>query len=118
KHVSRILEKNCQECHRPGQIGPMPLLSYDDAAAWAESIREAVGDNRMPPWYADARHGKFSNDRRLSKEDRDALLAWVDQGTPKGDPKDLPAAKKWPEGWVIGKPDLVLQMPEAFKVPA
>ena len=82
KHVSRILQKNCQECHRPGQIGPMPLLTYDDAFSWAESIREVVSDNRMPPWHADPRYGKFSNDRRLSRADRETLLAWIEQGTP------------------------------------
>ena len=63
KDVAKILQKNCQECHRPGQIGPMPLLTYDDAAGWAEMIREVVADKRMPPWYADHRVGKFRNDR-------------------------------------------------------
>jgi thiol-disulfide isomerase/thioredoxin len=118
KHVSRILQNNCQECHRPGQIGPMALSTYDDAASWAESIREVVSERRMPPWFADPAHGKFSNDRRLSKEDRETLLSWIDQGTPKGDVKDLPPAKKWPEGWTIGKPDLIISMPKPFKVPA
>src|SRR5579859_1143062 len=61
KQVSRILQKNCQDCHRPGQIGPMPLLSFDDAVAWSDTIREVVSEGRMPPWYADPRHGKFSN---------------------------------------------------------
>jgi mono/diheme cytochrome c family protein/peroxiredoxin len=118
KHVSRILQKNCQECHRPGQIGPMPLLDYDDAVAWAETIREVIDEGRMPPWFADPRHGKWVNDRRLSKEDRQALLEWLDNGTPRGDDRDLPPARKFPEGWQIGKPDVVLQMPKPFKVPA
>jgi peroxiredoxin/mono/diheme cytochrome c family protein len=118
KHVSRIFQKNCQECHRPGQIGPMALTSYDDAVSWAESIRDAVGDGRMPPWHADPKYGKFSNDRSLSKEDRETLLSWVAQGTPKGDDKDLPPPKAWPEGWSIGKPDLVITMPKAYTVPA
>jgi peroxiredoxin len=118
KQVSRILQKNCQECHRPGEIGPFSLLSYKDAKAWADTIHEVVVEQRMPPWYADPRHGKFSNDRRLSQEETDTLLAWVEQGCPKGDDKDLPPPVKFPEGWKIGKPDAVFQMPEEFKVPA
>jgi hypothetical protein len=81
-------------------------------------IREVVADNRMPPWYADPRYGKFANDRRLSKEDKDALLAWVDQGCAEGDGKDLPPPKAWHEGWGIGKPDAVVTMDEEFTVPA
>jgi peroxiredoxin/mono/diheme cytochrome c family protein len=118
KHVSRILQKNCQECHRPGQIGPMSLLTFGDAAAWSDTIREVVEEGRMPPWYADPRYGKFSNDRRLSQADRDALLAWIDGGLARGDDKDLPPPRRFPEGWNIGKPDLIVRMPRAFEVPA
>ena len=94
KDVAAILQRNCQECHRPGQVGPMGLLTYEDAAAWAEMIREVLNDNRMPPWYADPRHGKFVNDRRLSAAERETLLKWVEQGTPRGDDKDMPAARQ------------------------
>jgi thiol-disulfide isomerase/thioredoxin/mono/diheme cytochrome c family protein len=118
RHVSRILQSRCQECHRPGQIGPMSLLTYDDAVSWSETIREVISDGRMPPWHADPKYGKWSNDRRLSKADRDALLAWLDGGTPKGDDKDLPAPRAFPTGWQIGKPDAVFKMPKAFAVPA
>lgn len=118
KHVSRVLQKNCQECHRPGQIGPMALLTYDDAVAWSETIREVITEGRMPPWYADPRYGKWSNDRSLSKADRDTLLAWLDGGTPKGDEKDLPAPRKFPTGWQIGKPDAIFKMPKPSAVPA
>jgi peroxiredoxin len=118
KQVSRIVQKHCQECHRPGQIGPMALLSYDDALAWADTIREVVSENRMPPWHADPRYGKFHNDRRLPPEDRKALLAWLDQGTPRGDPKDLPPERTYPEGWTIGKPDVIFTMPKPVAVPA
>jgi peroxiredoxin len=118
KHVAAILQKNCQECHRPGQVGPMSLLSYEDALGWAESIREVVEERIMPPWYADPRHGQFSNDRSLSKEDRDTLLAWIKQDCPKGDPNHLPPARKFPQGWSIGQPDVVFSMSDPFTVPA
>jgi peroxiredoxin/mono/diheme cytochrome c family protein len=118
RDVSRILQERCQECHRPGQVGPMSLLDYDDAAAWGESIREVVQEGRMPPWPADPKYGKFSNDRRLSDAQRKAVLDWIDAGCPKGDDNDLPPPKKFAEGWRIDKPDLVLSMGETFTVPA
>ncbi len=118
KDVSRLLQNRCQECHRPGQIGPMSLLSYDDAVAWSESIREVVQEGRMPPWPADPRYGKFSNDRHLSDAEKKTVLTWIDAGCPKGDDKDLPKPKQFAEGWRIDKPDLVLSMGEAFSVPA
>jgi hypothetical protein len=116
KEVSRIVQKNCQECHRPGQVGPMQLLTYEDALNWADTIEEVVKEGRMPPWYADPKHGKFSNDRSLSKEDRETVLAWVKQGCPKGDPKDLPPEREFAKGWLIGKPDVVFTMPAAASV--
>ena len=118
KHVARILQTHCQECHRPGQIGPMALMEYDKVVAWSGTIREVVEEERMPPWFADPRHGKFANDRRLSREDRATLLAWIDGGTPRGDDKDMPPPRRFPEGWTIGKPDLVLRMPRSFEIPA
>jgi peroxiredoxin len=118
KHVAAILQNNCQECHRPGQVGPMPLLTYEDAVAWSEMIKEVVSEKRMPPWYADPAHGKFSNDRRLPKADYDNLLAWVEQGCPKGDPADMPKPKEFADGWRIGKPDVVFTMDKEFTVPS
>jgi peroxiredoxin/mono/diheme cytochrome c family protein len=118
KQVSRIMQKNCQECHRPEQVGPMQFMTYEDALNWSDSIQEVVKQKRMPPWLADPAHGKFTNDRSLSAEDRETLLSWIDQGCPKGDPKDLPAEREYSKGWIIGKPDVVFDMPEEFKVPA
>jgi peroxiredoxin len=119
RDVSRILQRNCQECHREGQIGPMALLSYEDAANWSETIREVVEQQRMPPWHADPRYSKFSNDRRMASEDREALLRWIAQGCPKGDDKDLPPPRQFDaSSWRIGKPDVVLSMAEEFDVPA
>jgi peroxiredoxin/mono/diheme cytochrome c family protein len=118
KHVSRIVQKNCQECHRPGQVGPFSLLTYDDAVAWSDTIREVVDERRMPPWHADPGFGKFSNARALSNEDRETMLAWIKGGMTKGDDKDMPAPVKFPEGWKLGTPDVVFKMPKPYEVPA
>jgi peroxiredoxin len=118
REVSRILQKRCQECHRPGEIGPFSLLTYDKARAWADTIREVLREERMPPWYADGRYGKFANDRRLPPEEVETLLAWIQAGCPKGDDQDLPPPVEFVKGWKIGKPDAVFHMAKAFDVPA
>lgn len=118
RHVAPILQARCQECHRPGEIGPFSLLTFDDARRRTRRIREAVLEERMPPWHADPRFGEFANDRRLPTEERDTLLAWIEKGAPKGDERDLPPPRKFVEGWSIGQPDQILTMAEEFKVPA
>jgi peroxiredoxin len=116
--VAAIIQGRCQNCHRPGQSAPFNLLTYDDARRRANGIAEVVADRRMPPWHADPRHGKFANDRHLSPKERATLLAWVEQGTPLGDPAKAPAPKAWVDGWNIGQPDLVVELPEEYVVPA
>ena len=116
KDVLPILQKNCQACHRPGEIGPMPLLSYEGTRPWAKSIKAAVLSKKMPPWFADPKYGHFANDRRLSDEDVSKLVAWVDAGAPEGLAKDKPAAIQWTEGWSI-KPDVVFEMVKPYTVP-
>ena len=107
KDVLPILQRNCQICHRPGQIGPMSLLTYQEARPWAKAIKAAVSSKKMPPWSADPRYGHFSNDRSLKQLDIDTLAKWVDAGAPEGKPQDAPAAVAWPaEGWRI-KPDVI-----------
>lgn len=118
KDISRILQNRCQECHRPGQIAPMPLLSFDDASSWGQMIKEVISDGRMPPWHADPKHGKFKNDRRLSDAERKKLLTWIDAGCPEGNAADLPEAKKFSDGWTIGQPDAVFTFKDAITVPA
>src|SRR5262245_42759852 len=119
KDVAPIIFNNCTSCHRPNQVAPMSFLSYKEVRPWAKSIREVVADRRMPPWFADPHYGEFVNDRRLSKEQIDTILAWVDGGAKEGDLKDLPAVPKFPdEGWTVGKPDVILSMSEEFSVPA
>lgn len=117
--VARILQKNCLECHREGQIAPLALTKYDEVAGWAEMIEEVVRDQRMPPWHADPHVGKFLNDRSLSDEDKETLYAWVKAGAPEGDPKDLPAPVDFPETWQLGKPEQVVYMNDKpYDVPA
>jgi hypothetical protein len=118
KDVAPILFKNCTGCHRPGEIGPMSLLTYEDVRPRAKDIRDKVADGIMPPWHADKTHGRFANDRSLSDADRAMLLRWANNGAPKGDPKDMPPAPNYTEGWSLGTPDLVLEMPVDYKVPA
>jgi hypothetical protein len=118
KDVLPILEKRCQDCHRPGESAPMSLLDYKDARPWAKSIRQAVLTKKMPPWFADPHYGKFANDRSLSQAEIDTIVAWVDGGASEGNAKDAPAPRQFVEGWNIGKPDLVLEMANAFNVPA
>jgi peroxiredoxin len=118
KEVARIIQNRCQECHRPGEIGPFSLLTYEDAEKRTSRIREAVLEERMPPWHADPRYGHFANDRRMSRDERNLLLAWIDAGAARGDEKDLPPARNFVEGWKIGRPDKVFSMAKEFKVPA
>ncbi|MBZ5609914.1 MAG: thiol-disulfide isomerase [Acidobacteriia bacterium] len=118
KDVAPILYKNCAGCHRPGEIAPMSLLTYEQARPWAKSIRENVSRGVMPPWHAEAPHGTFSNDRRLTDADKNTLIAWADAGAPQGNPKDLPPSPKFTEGWEIGTPDVVLSMTKSYDVPA
>lgn len=118
KDVEPLLQNSCQECHRPGEIAPMPLLTYDQVRPWAKSIKSAVLTQKMPPWPADPHYGKFANDRSLTKQQIDTITAWIDAGAPEGNKADAPKPRTWVEGWNIQKPDVVLQMPQAFEVPA
>jgi len=118
KDVAPIFFNNCVQCHRPGEIAPMSLLSYKDARPWARSIKEKVTIGVMPPWHADPHIGEFANDRRLSQQQIETISTWVDQGAPEGNPRDLPPAPKFLDGWNIGKPDAVFYLPQEYSVPA
>ena len=118
KDVLPVLQKHCQICHRPGEAGPMSFISYKETRPWAKSIRDAVASKRMPPWYADPAHGKFANDRRLDPKDIETLTQWAATGAKEGNPKDAPKPVEFASGWTIGKPDLVLEMPLEFDIPA
>ena len=97
KDVLPILQKNCQTCHRQGQIAPMALTSYKEARPWAKAMKAAVLSRKMPPWFADPQYGHFNNDRSLKPAEIEMLVAWVDRGALEGDPKDAPAPIQWPD---------------------
>ena len=118
KDVAPILYRNCTSCHRPGEIAPMSLLTYEEARPWAKSIRDEVTEGHMPPWHADAPKGTFHNERVLTADEKDILAKWANGGAPKGDPKDMPPVPTYAEGWVLGKPDAVFEMTEPYKLPA
>jgi peroxiredoxin len=118
RDISRILQKRCQECHRAGEVAPFALDGYDDAVEHSAMIKEVVIQRRMPPWHADPRYGKFTNDRRLTQDEIDKLVEWTDSGTPLGDKSELPPPREYTQGWQIGKPDLVFELRHEVKVPA
>jgi thiol-disulfide isomerase/thioredoxin len=117
KDVAPILQSRCETCHREGQSAPFTLSSYDDAVKHAAMIREVTSQRRMPPWQADNRYGKITNDRHLTQAEIDTVAAWVDGGRARGDAKDLPIPRQWAKGWVHGEPDQVFTMPDEFEVP-
>ena len=116
KDVLPILQQKCQVCHRPGEIGPMPLTTYQSTRPWARAIKTAVAAKAMPPWFADPRYGHFANEKRLTDQEIATITSWVDSGAPEGDGKDTPAPVTFREGWNI-RPDLVFQLPKPLKIP-
>jgi len=112
KDVAPILYSKCAECHRPGEAAPFSVLSYKDVRPWARSIKDKVVSHEMPPWHADPHIGQWSNDRRLSQDQIQKIVAWVDHGAAEGNAADLPPAPTFPDGWIIGKPDVVFQIAE------
>ncbi|MCU1386034.1 MAG: hypothetical protein JWL71_4731 [Acidobacteria bacterium] len=116
--VAPILYANCTNCHRPGEIGPMPLVSFADARPWAKAIANRVTDGTMPPWHADPAHGQFLNDRRLSDKDRDTIVKWASAGAPEGNRADLPKPPLFADGWQMGEPDTIYAMQEDYAIPA
>ena len=116
KDVLPILQKNCQTCHRPGEIGPSSFLTYESTRPWARAMKNAVLSGVMPPWFADPKYGHFANDRRLSDADKATIAAWVDAGAPEGNAKDKPAPVQWREGWNV-QPDIIFEIPKPYLVP-
>src|SRR5688500_2514755 len=117
KDVLPILQANCQTCHRPGEVAPMSLLTYEESRPWARAIKAAVASKKMPPWFADESYGHFSNERRLTAREIDMLGRWADGGAPAGKESDGPAPLMFNNGWNL-KPDVIIEMPKAFELPA
>src|SRR2546427_6937301 len=120
KDVAPIVFNKCVSCHRPGEVAPMTLMSYDDVRPWAKAIKSKVVSREMPPWGGDPDHSlKMRNDRSLSRQQIETIAAWVDAGAPRGNDAELPPMPKFAEGWTAGRePDYVLEMPIEFSIPA
>jgi mono/diheme cytochrome c family protein len=118
KDILPLLQNHCQSCHRPGEVAPMPLVTYPQTRPWAPAIARSVQSGMMPPWFADPRFGHFSNDPSLTAQQIATLVAWVAAGSPAGDPHDAPASPHWADGWNVAKPDIVLPVPKPVTIPA
>ena len=122
KDVAPILQKSCQNCHRPGAIAPMSLLTYQDARPWARSMKQKVTAREMPPWYIDRHIGisKFKDDPSLTDAEIATIVKWVDAGAPQGDPADLPKPRVFVDDdkWHIGKPDMIVSLPKPYELRA
>jgi peroxiredoxin len=118
RDVEPILQRRCQSCHRPGQVAPFPLLTYAAARNRAQDIKQLTSRRQMPPWLAEPEYGDFEGSRRLSEKEIATLARWADAGAPKGDPKDAPPLLRWTDDWALGRPDLVLSIPEPYLVGA
>jgi hypothetical protein len=118
KDILAILQDRCQNCHRPGEVAPMPLVTYKQTRPWAPAMAKAVQSQAMPPWFADPRFGHFSNDPSLTQQQVAALVAWAESGAPAGDPHDAPPPRQWFKGWNIPAPSVVLEMAKPVPIPA
>lgn len=119
RDIAPILQRHCQECHRPNGEAPFPLLDEAETRKHASMVVEVVEQGRMPPWYGDSAHGVFRNHRGLSAAERATVLRWSAAGMPSGDSKDLPAPRELPTGaWRIGEPDLVIGVKAPIRLPA
>src|ERR1700747_899486 len=122
KDVAPILQRACQNCHRPGSIAPMSLLTYKDARPWARSIKTKVALRQMPPWHIDRNVGvsKSKDDPSLSDAEIATISAWVDAGSPEGNPADMPPPRQFSDldKWHIGKPDIIVSMKNPYMLKA
>lgn len=118
RDIAPIVFANCTACHRPGQIGPFPLIDYQDLAKRSKLIAELVGKRLMPPWPPEPGYGEFENERRLSTDQVGLIQQWVAEGFPEGKPGDLPPKPVWKDEWELGPPDLILKPSEAYELPA
>jgi hypothetical protein len=118
RDVVPILQQHCQSCHRPGEIAPMPFVTYEQTRPFAGAIAIAATNKQMPPWFADPSVGHFSNDPSLTQKEIQVLAAWATAGAPVGNPSEAPPPRHWAEGWNIPQPDLVVKTPKPVAIPA
>jgi hypothetical protein len=118
RDVLPILQQHCQGCHRAGEIGPMPLVTYDQVRPLARVVADSANQRRMPPWFADASIGHFSNDPSLSLDEIKTLESWAEANAPAGNPRDVPPPRRWIRGWNIPAPDQIVRMPKPVAIPA
>ena len=118
KHIAPILYQNCATCHRPGEVAPFPLLTYQDAAKRAKLISTVTEKRYMPPWKAEPGYGSFANERRLTDAQIEVIKSWAEAGAPEGDINEKPVQPVFTEGWLGGEPDQVVKMPVKYSVPA
>jgi peroxiredoxin len=118
KHVAPILFRACVGCHRPGQVGPFSLETYEQAKAWSREVVTYSKRREMPPWKPVSNFGEYHNERRLSDDEIATLEKWHKAGAPKGDPKDLPPVPQFSDAWMLGKPDAVLKAEGGYEVAA
>jgi hypothetical protein len=116
KHVAPLIFQYCSPCHRPGEAAPFPLLTYEEVRSHASQIVAVTERRYMPPWLPDAGFGKFVGERRLTAAQIGLFAEWVKEGSPEGEPSDLPLAPRFSEGWQMGQPDLIVQMPKAYRL--
>ncbi len=116
EHIARIMQDNCQSCHRQGQVAPFAIEDYDDAVEWQTEIQAYTHSRIMPPWKAAPGVGDFDNDVSLSEEELGLIAKWVSSGTPMGDPNDMPPPAKFNDGWAFGEPDLIVEMSEEYVI--
>src|SRR5258708_28198165 len=117
RDVAPILHAKCAACHRAGEVAPMALLTYQDARPWARAIKDKVVSRQMPPWFADPKVGSFANDPSLTAAEIATITKWADGGAPQGDLRDMPKMPQFVEGWQLGEPDMVVELPET-QIPA
>jgi uncharacterized protein (TIGR03437 family) len=118
EHIAPIIYKNCTSCHRPGQVAPLPMTSYDEVRRRAGTIAQTVKSHYMPPWKPEPGWAPYRDERRLSEDQIAQIQQWVDDGMPEGDAAKAPKLPAFPDGWQLGTPDLILEMPAAYSVAA
>ena len=116
QHIAPILQKNCQTCHRHGEVAPFTLTDYSDAKAWATEIAEYTQARLMPPWQPAPGYGDFKNERQLTDTEIQMIAHWVETGAPAGDLDSVPPAPEFPDSWALGEPDWIAEMPVEYEI--